>query len=227
MSTEDLQTWAEQSLGRRFRNAELLVEALTHTSLPGRNYQRLEFLGDRVLGLLISAWLFEKYPNESEGKLNRRFVELVRGQTCAEIAKGLGTSRQIRLERTAREQKVNETVNVLGDVCEALIGALYLDGGMAAARKFVRSAWEPLVNGGATVEKDPKSALQEWAQGRGLPLPAYAIVGKHGPHHAPEFTVEVTVRTQDPVQATGKSRQEAEKQAAATLLAKVRETTSK
>src|SRR5690606_5319947 len=97
MSTEDLQTWAEQKLGRRVRNVELLTEALTHTSLPGRNYQRLEFLGDRVLGLLISAWLFDKYPNESEGKLNRRYVELVRGQTCAEVARNLGTSRKIRL----------------------------------------------------------------------------------------------------------------------------------
>ncbi|MGK2285823.1 ribonuclease III [Pedomonas sp. V897] len=223
MSTEVVQDWAEQKLGRRFRNAELLVEALTHTSLPGRNYQRLEFLGDRVLGLIIATWLYERHPNESEGKLNRRFVELVRGQTCARIARDLGVARHIRLERTAREQGVNETVNVLGDVCEALIGALYLDGGMAAARKFVRSAWEPLLTGAATVEKDPKSALQEWAQGRGLPLPAYAIVGRSGPHHAPQFTVEVTVRTLDPVQATGKSRQEAEKQAAAALLAKVRE----
>lgn len=227
MNIEALQDWAEQQLGRRFRNPELLVEALTHTSLPGRNYQRLEFLGDRVLGLLVSTWLFEKHPNESEGKLNRRFVELVRGQTCAEVARRLGVSRQIQLERTAREQRVNETVNVLGDVCEALIGALYLDGGMSAARRFVRSAWQPLLDGGATVEKDPKSALQEWAQGRGLPLPAYTIVGRSGPHHAPEFTVEVNVRTQDPVQATGKSRQEAEKQAATALLAKVRETTTK
>ncbi|MCH8685544.1 ribonuclease III [Pedomonas mirosovicensis] len=223
MSNDALQDWAEQKLGRRFRDPALLVEALTHTSLPGRNYQRLEFLGDRVLGLIIATWLYERHPNESEGKLNRRFVELVRGQTCAEIARSIGASGQIRLERTAREQRVNETANVLGDVCEALIGALYLDGGMAAARKFVRSAWEPLLTGGGSVEKDPKSALQEWAQGRGLPLPAYAIVGRCGPHHAPEFTVEVSVRSLEPVRATGRSRQEAEKQAAATLLAKVRE----
>lgn len=215
--------WAEQALGRRFRNPDLLIEALTHTSMTGRNYQRLEFLGDRVLGLIVASWLFERYPNESEGKLNRRFVELVRGQTCAEIARGIGVSAQVRMERTAREQRVHETVNVLGDVCEALIGALYLDGGMAAARKFVRSAWAPLVEGTAVVEKDPKSALQEWAQGRGLPLPTYTIVGRSGPHHAPEFTVEVVVRNFAPVSATGRSRQEAEKQAATLLLSMVRE----
>ncbi|MEX6724223.1 ribonuclease III [Parapedomonas caeni] len=210
--------WAEQALGRRFKTPALLEEALTHTSLPGPSYQRLEFLGDRVLGLIIADWLFERFPRESEGRLNRRFVELVRGETCASVARAIGASAHVRLERTAREQRVHETLNVLGDVCEALIGALYLDGGMTAARKFVHAAWTPLLEGAHTVSKDPKSALQEWAQGRGLPIPTYQIISRYGPHHAPEFTIEVNVRGQAPVQATGASKQEAEKRAATALL---------
>jgi ribonuclease-3 len=215
--------WAEQALGRRFKAPALLIEALTHTSLGGRTYQRLEFLGDRVLGLVMAALVFERFPKDSEGTLARRLNDLVRRETCARIARDLDVSSHIRLERTAANAGVAHSETVLGDVCEALIGALYRDGGLSAARSFILARWGPLLDQPDAAAKDAKSALQEWAQGRGLPLPDYALVGRFGPDHAPLFRVCVQVRGLEPVEAEGASKQEAQMRAAASLLAKLTE----
>jgi ribonuclease III len=216
--------WAEQALGRRFKSNDLLAEALAHPSLSsgvGKSYERLEFLGDRVLGCVMASWLFDRYPDESEGKLARRLAELVRRETCAAIARELGAAAHVRMDRTAAHARINHSDTVLGDVCEALIGALYLDGGMAAARKFIRTAWAPFVERPEGARKDAKSALQEWAQGRGLPLPTYQEVGRSGPDHAPRFTVEVSVRGHGAVSAEGSNKQDAQMKAATAMLAQL------
>jgi ribonuclease III len=210
--------WANQTLGHIFNNPALLLEALSHTSLGKLNYQRLEFLGDRVLGCVMADWLLAQYPLEPEGKLALRFAELVRKETCASVAREAGTMDFIQVERAAAHARVHHTDNVLGDVCEALIGALYLDGGMDAARAFIRTGWQKFVVAGSTAPKDVKSALQEWAQARGLPLPDYDLVGRLGPDHAPHFQVRVSVQGFEPAIATGPSKQDAEKKAATTLL---------
>jgi ribonuclease-3 len=211
-------TWATEALGHSFSNTALLAEALSHTSLGKQNYQRLEFLGDRILGCVIADWLYQKHANEPEGKLARRFAELVRKEACARVARHIHAARHIQLERTAAQAKIHHTDNVLGDVCEALIGALYLDGGLAAAQSFIRNHWKPFVEHELSAPKDIKSGLQEWAQARGLPLPDYKLVGRHGPDHAPVFDVSVSVHGYAPETAQGSSKQEAEKKAATALL---------
>jgi ribonuclease-3 len=217
--------WAKQTLGRQFRTPALLLEALSHPSLSGgsagMSYERLEFLGDRVLGCVMAAWIFERFPAEPEGRLARRLAELVRRETCAHVARAAGVAVHVRMDRTAANARINHSDSVLGDVCEALIGALYLDGGMAAARKFIHTAWKPLIESPEGARKDAKSALQEWAQGRGLPLPEYREVGRFGPAHAPNFTIEVCVHGQGCVQAEGTNKQEAQMRAAGNMLAKL------
>jgi ribonuclease III len=217
--------WAAAALGHRFTDESLLTAALTHSSsTTATTYERLEFLGDRVLGLVIADWLYTDFPKESEGVLNRRMSDLVRREACASVARDIGVVPHIQLERAARAGGVQNGDNVLGDVCEALIAALYIDGGMAAATQFIRSHWESLFEAKDSASKDPKSALQEWAQGRGLPLPSYAVVSQSGPDHAPLFDVEVRVPGFEPVIASAPSKQEAQKRAAADLLAKVEKT---
>lgn len=212
--------WAASVLGHDFTDQGLLIRALTHASSSDQDYQRLEFLGDRVLGLAIAAWLYADF-NETEGKLSRRLAELVSRETCAEVARRIDVGAHVRLGRQARSDGAQTSDNVLGDVVEALIGALYLDGGWAAANGFVRRAWQPYVDTAARAPKHPKSALQEWANGKGLPSPVYEIVARTGPHHAPIFRVRATLRGTEPVEAEGASKQEAETQAAAALLAAV------
>lgn len=216
-TNDPLNDWAEKALSHRFKNPTLLREALTHASYGGRDYERLEFLGDRVLGCVIADWLYTEFA-EVEGKLARRFASLVDRETCAEVARRLGVPKQLFMDKAARASRVHESDNVLGDMCEALIGALYVDGGMDAARRFIRRAWEPFIDTATKAPKDPKSRLQEWAQGQGLPLPHYEIVRREGPDHAPIFRVRVTVRGREAVEAEGASKQEAEKHAAQALL---------
>jgi ribonuclease III len=211
-------TWATQSLGHVFFDTVLLGEALSHTSLGKQNYQRLEFLGDRILGCVIADWLYQKHADEPEGKLARRFAELVRKEACAHVARHIDAAQHIRLERTAAQAKVHHTDNVLGDVCEALIGALYLDGGLEAAQHFIKKHWRSLVEQEKSAPKDIKSGLQEWAQARGLPLPEYTLVGRRGPDHAPVFDVSVSVQGHAAEMAHGTSKQDAEKRAATALL---------
>jgi ribonuclease III len=212
------QDWSSQALGHTFANARLLLEALSHTSMGKFNYQRLEFLGDRVLGCAMASWLLEQYPDEPEGKLAPRFAELVRKETCADVARAINVMDYVLTERAASHARVQHTDNVLGDVCEALIGALYLDGGLAVADAFIHRGWQNMVVAGSTAPKDIKSALQEWAQARGLPLPDYSMVDRLGPDHAPQFQVQVEVKGFSPALAVGSSKQEAEKKAAQTLL---------
>lgn len=224
-ATSDIQSWAATDLGHRFLDEALLAAALTHTSLNqsgiNTNYERLEFLGDRVLGVVVADFLYRHYPEEGEGKMARRLAELVRRESCATVARAIGAERYIRLERTAQAAKVHESDGTLGDVCEALIGALYLDGGMDVASRFIKTHWAPLMDVAEMVPKDAKSALQEWAQGRGLPLPSYTVTGQSGPDHAPMFDMEVSVRGYPPEVASGTNKQEAQKKAATQLLARL------
>lgn len=219
----DSAAWAREALGHGFTDTKLLETALTHGGGRHRNYERLEFLGDRVLGCVIAAWLFAAF-DETEGELARRFAALVDKGTCAEVARAVGVPAMIRMETAARQAGVHRSDNVLGDICEALIGALYVDGGLPAAESFIRAAWAEHL-GRRDARRDPKSALQEWAQGKRLPIPAYEVVARSGPDHAPSFRVRVTVRGYAPAEAEGSNKQEAEKQAAIALLS--RETSAK
>jgi ribonuclease III len=215
--TERPSDWARRALGHEFRDETLLTMALTHGGGRGRNYERLEFLGDRVLGFVIAAWLFREF-DEPEGELARRLAALVDKNTCAEAARAAGVPSVARIEAAARQSGAGDSDNILGDMCEALIGALYIDGGMAAAERFIRGAWATLLDRHAGPPKDPKSALQEWAQRRRLPIPSYSVVGRDGPDHAPRFRVQVSVRGFEPAEASGANKQEAEKAAAVALL---------
>lgn len=193
-------------------------EALTHGSMgEARDYQRLEFLGDRVLGLAIAEWLHAQ-SEAAEGKLSQRLNALVSRETCADVARRLGVAPHIRLGKQARGDGAGQSDNVLGDVMEALIGALFLERGFDAARDFVRSAWEPAMAGGAGQRKHPKAALQEWAAGNRRKPPVYTLVDRSGPDHAAVFTVKVEVPGVGSEQATGSSKQEAERGAAAAFM---------
>ena len=209
-------------LQHHFENAELLRQALTHSSAAsGRgaaDYQRLEFLGDRVLGLIVSDLLYKRFTEEAEGDLARRLASLVRRETLAEVAAGLGLGRHIVLAKAEAEAGERDNPALLADACEAVIGALYLDGGLAAARAFVEPLWTPLLEAEPRPPQDAKTALQEWAQGRGLPLPEYREVGREGPAHQPLFTVEVSVRDRAPAVGEGRSKRLAEQAAAEALL---------
>jgi ribonuclease-3 len=213
----DLEDWARRALGYQFQDQKLLEQALTHGSHKGGSYERLEFLGDRVLGCVIAEWLYREF-GESEGDMARRFAALVDRSTCAEVARKAGVAQQVRMDAAARQQGINQSEGVLGDTCEALIGALFVDGGLAAAAAFIRRAWADLVDTRTEPPKDPKSALQEWALARRLPIPTYEVIGRSGPDHMPTFRVRVSVRGLEPEEADGASRREAEKQAATQML---------
>ena len=183
-----------------------------------RDYQRLEFLGDRVLGLAIAEWLHE-HSEAAEGKLSQRLNALVSRETCADVARRLNVAPHIRLGKQARGDGAGQSDNVLGDVMEALIGALFVERGFAAARDFVRRAWDVPMAGGAGQRKHPKAALQEWAAGNRRKPPVYTLVSRDGPDHAVKFTVQVEVSGVGGSQATGSSKQEAETLAAAAFMA--------
>ena len=218
---QDIAAFLAGPLGHRPRDAKLFEAALTHSSTRGGNYERLEFLGDRVLGLVVASWLYERFPDEPEGKLSRRFNTLVARETCGEIGRALGLPAVIRVGRQAREDGANWSDNVVGDVVEALIGAVYLDSGLELAEALVRRLWAPLIEGQRAAPKHPKSALQELAAARDLPNPEYALVRRSGAHHAPRFTVRVSIPDLGEAEAEGSSKQEAETQAATALLEKL------
>ncbi len=206
-------------LGYRFKNQGLLRLALTHPSLSGReNYQRLEFLGDRVLGIVIAEWLYAKFPDDKEGRLNRRLSALVRGETVAEVVRTSGLDRFILMTPGAEQEGTRTKVNVLGDIGEAVIGAIYLDAGLDTARTWILEQWASLLETDARTTKDAKTTLQEWAQARGSILPAYTVLDRSGPDHAPVFTVEVTLENHGSASASGVSKRIAEQQAAHNLL---------
>jgi ribonuclease III len=220
-----------RGIGHEFACRALFDEALTHPSAltaerrrgrrahpAGRSYERLEFLGDRVLGLVVADLLWRRFENEPEGLLTRRFVQLVRRETLAEIAGALGLGARLVLSPAEVAAGARMNPGILANSLEALIAAIYLDGGFAAAAAFVRRWWEPLIAAMDRPPHDPKTALQEWAQGRGMPLPSYALVATRGPDHAPRFTVTASVAGAEPAVATASSKRAAETQAAALLL---------
>lgn len=217
--TDDLAAWVDARMGWRPRELALFEAALTHSSAPGANYERLEFLGDRVLGLAVATWLIELYPLEPEGKLSHRLHALVAGDVCAEIAQELELRPLLRLGRQAQDDGVFDSVNVLGDVVEALIGALYLDAGFDAATAFIRKAWGDRVTRLSAPPKHPKAALQEWAAANKRRPPDYAVIETSGPDHARRFTVTVRVNGAGEASGSGLSKQEAETEAARALLA--------
>ncbi|MDP1631539.1 MAG: ribonuclease III [Caulobacter sp.] len=214
----------EQRIGHVFTDRELLERALTHASVGDgarkvRHNERLEFLGDRVLNLLAAERLLGGDVDAREGLLSPRLAALVNGKACARVARRIGLDQALRLSGSASKIGARESDGVLGDACEALMAALYVDGGLEVARTFFNEAWqEEFDHPGAARGGDPKTRLQEWAQARGLPLPRYQIVGRTGPDHAPQFTVSVAIEGFDPEQGAAGSRQEAEKAAAQVML---------
>ncbi len=219
--SDALHDWVGQALGRAPTRIDDYARALTHGSTARATYERLEFLGDRVLGLAVAEWLYERFPAESEGALSKRFNALVTGAVCAEIARGIGVVPHLMLGKQARDDGAGDSDNVLGDVMEALIGAYYLDHGHDAARALVRTLWGSRIDAQLRVPRHPKSALQEWAAANNRRPPEYAIVDRSGPGHAPRFTVRVTIGRLAAAEATGTSKQEAETLAAKTLLAQL------
>jgi len=212
----------EERLGYRFRDRDLLDLALTHVSAPGAgtgvSYQRLEFLGDRVLGLAVAEMLYRAYPDAAEGELSRRLAELVRRESCAEVAQAWDVGPHLKLGAGEVHSGGRRNTAILADACEAIIGAVFLDGGYEAARALVERAFAQRLAAPRRPLRDAKTALQEWAQGRGLPTPVYAIVEQVGPDHAPKFRVSAKVEGLDLALGLGASKRSAEQDAARSLL---------
>ena len=207
-------------LGYEFRHPELLAEALTHPSATEgegrgkRNLERLEFLGDRVLGLIVARLLMDDFPEEKVGQIARRHAALVSAEALARVARRLELGSYIKMSLGERQQGGADNPQALADCCEAVIAALYLDGGDEAAARIIRRYWQPMMRESARPPRDSKSTLQEWAQARALPLPAYTVLRREGAAHEPIFDVECTVRGLPPARAEGRSRRTAEQAAA-------------
>jgi len=217
----DIDAFVRDRLGHKPKDARLFELAFTHSSVGRDSYERLEFLGDRVLGMVIARALYERYPKEPEGNLSKRYNALVDRETCAEVGRDLGVPALVRLGKQAREDGASQSENVVGDVVEALIGALLLDEGLAAAERFILKAWEPYLTSQRRAPQHPKSALQELAAAKGSKTPVYEVVARTGAHHAPKFTIKVTVPKLGEATAEGSSKQEAETAAAAALLSQL------
>jgi ribonuclease III len=210
--------WLAELLGGAPDSTELYERALTHGSTGKPDYQRLEFLGDRVLGLVIAQTLYIRFPDEAEGRLSHRLNSLVAGSTCADIARSIELAPHMKLGKQARDDGAHGSENVLGDVMEALIGALFIDQGLEAARSFILTHWAPHIEADLNAPKHPKSALQEWCAANGRKVPEYAITKKEGPPHAMRFEITVTVKGYEPVSAEANSKQAAETAAALAFL---------
>lgn len=218
-----------KTLGHRFADSALLDEALTHRSAVDRKRrakfahgnERLEFLGDRVLALVVAEMLLEKFPGESEGELAKRHAALVKASVLADVAREIGLGEHLLLADNERASGGAAKPTILADACEAVLGAIYRDGGLAPAAKFVRKHWQERLEAAIKPPADAKTALQEWAQGRGLKLPEYREVGREGPAHAPKFAVEVVVQDRSPARGVGRTKREAERDAATRLLAEL------
>lgn len=213
----------ETTIGYRFSDQALLESALTHISaLKGQgrigSYQRLEFLGDHVLGLAVSEMLFAAFPKAEEGELSRRLADLVRRETCADVARGIDLGTSLRLGASEVRAGGRSRIAILADVCESLIGAVFLDGGYKAAKAFVERYWSDRMLKPARPLRDPKTVLQEWAQARGLPTPTYREVERTGPHHDPVFKVAVQLPQREPAEGKGRSKRAAEQAAAEAML---------
>lgn len=221
MALAELQT----VIGYQFRDANLLALALTHRSLARDegdiNNQRLEFLGDAVLGMVIAEMLYGMFPGEAEGDLSKRLVSLVNGEQLTIIAQAMQLGDFLRVSAGEEEQGGRTNPSNLEDACEALLGAVYLDGGLDAARALVKLFWQAHAEAMKAPPKDAKTALQEWAQARGLPLPEYVVVSAEGPSHAPHFVIEVRVQGKEPVQGEAGTKRVAERLAAGAMLARL------
>ena len=210
-------------LGYRFSRPELLQQALTHPSLQpgsaGRGpYERLEFLGDRVLGLVVAEMLFHQFPSENEGALARRHAALVRRESLGRVAGDLALGQALSLSRSEEETGGRGNIGTLADACEAVLGALYADGGLAPAAQLIRRLWTPLMAEMTAPPKDAKTALQEWAQARALGLPVYRTLSVEGPPHNPDFLIGVAIEGAAEASGRGPSKRVAEQAAAANLL---------
>jgi ribonuclease-3 len=215
----------EKALGHRFKNQKLIEMALTHASMRGGKVQlsdneRLEFIGDRVLGLVIAEALSERFPSASEGELARRYNRLVRGEACARVARAVGLGQHLILSESEAGSGGRAKGTILADAMEAILGAIFLDAGFEPARSAVRRLWASQDDQHTTSAAGPdaKSALQEWAQGKGLALPEYVEVSRKGPDHAPRFTSEVRIDGCAPARGEGASKRAAEQAAARALL---------
>ena len=216
----------EERIGHKFADPNLLVTAMTHVSAlkpsrkRGESYQRLEFLGDHVLGLIVSDMLYRSFPNADEGELSKRLADLVRKESCADVAKSLGLADDIKLGAVGAGAGARLRKSVLGDICEAVIGAVYLDGGYQAASEFVERNWTERMKKPRQPLRAPKTVLQEWAQGKGLPTPVYREVERTGPHHDPQFRVAVDLPGLASAEGVGGSKRAAEKVAASVMIAR-------
>lgn len=222
---EGAQAALQARLGHVFRDRDLIDRALTHVSVTAsrHNYQRLEFLGDRVLGLAVAGMLTEAFPQAREGELSRRLAELVRRETCVEVARHWRVGEALRLGPGERMTGGADKAAILGDVCESIIGAVFLDGGWEAARALVDRFWRARIDSQPRRLADPKTELQEWAQGRGLPPPHYREVRRSGPEHEPSFVLAAEVEGFPPCEgAPAPSKKLAERAAAAAFLARER-----
>jgi len=219
-------TTLETRIGYKFADKDLLERALTHISaLSGGNraasYQRLEFLGDHVLGLVISDMLYRAFPRANEGELSRRLADLVRKETCAEVARTMDLGPALKLGNSESHAGGRRRTTILADVCEALVGAVFIDGGYKAADELIVRFWKERMLKPLRPLRDPKTMLQEWAQARGLPTPAYRELARTGPHHDPEFRVAVVLPDRPPAEGLGNSKRAAEQAAAAAMLTRV------
>ncbi len=210
----------EGRIGRRFRDPGLLQLALTHAGAAGGvdSNERLEFLGDRVLGVIVAGMLYRRFPGETESDLARRFVAAVRRETLTEVAESLHLEQDMKFARETPEARTRGRAGMLADACEALIGAIFLDGGLKEAEAFVTPRWQSRLEDAEPPPKDAKTMLQEWAQAQSLPLPSYRETGRSGPAHAPRFEIEVAIKGRPPSRGQGASKRAAEQEAAANLL---------
>lgn len=214
----------QENLDYTFKNIELLQRALTHSSTGApQNYERLEFLGDRVVGLVIAHILWQTFPDEPEGDLAKRHAALVQGKMLAKLSRLIKLGEVMQMSDAERAAGGTENENILADGLEGIIGAMYIDSGLAECERVIKRLWGNSIHIMKAPPQDPKTALQEWAQGRALPLPKYELIGKEGPDHAPTFEIKVEVEGYPPWTCKGTSRRKAEKEAAAMLLAHLKE----
>ncbi|MBN8920514.1 MAG: ribonuclease III [Rhizobiales bacterium] len=213
----------QERIGHAFTDGTLLRRALTHSSALTAgaerigSYQRLEFLGDRVLGLAVSDMLLRAFPQATEGELSRRLAALVRAESCAAVARAMQLDAVVQMG-TTKGARARLTQTILADACEAVVGAVFLDGGYAAAAALVERFWNERMLAPSRPLRDSKTVLQEWAQGRGLPTPVYREVDRSGPHHDPQFRVAVELPKLAPSEGSGRSKRAAEQAAAAAML---------
>ncbi len=215
----------EARLGHRFNDADLALRALTHVSAPAtagagrvQSYQRLEFLGDRVLGLVVAEMLYHGFPQATEGELSMRLAKLVRRETCAAVAAEWEVGPHVVMGQGEARGGGRKKAAILSDVCESLIGAVFLDAGFEAARGLVSRSWRDRMNADIEPERDAKTAVQEWAQARALPAPRYVEVSRSGPAHQPLFVMQVELEGFEPERGEASSKRAAEQAAAQAFL---------